>query len=48
MGAGAAEKVFVVCQPENVSIPSGRGKVPRLHCLSSWHLNGRETNQGYT
>ncbi len=48
MGARAAAKTIVICQPKKMSILLGRGEIPRLHCVSSRHPNGKETNQGRT
>ncbi len=45
MGARTIIKVFVICQPQKVSILLGRDEVLRLYCLSSRYLNGRKANQ---
>ncbi len=48
MGIEVATKAFVVCQSKKLSIPLGRGEIPRLYCLSSRYPNERKVNQGHT
>ncbi len=44
----AALKAFIIYQPEEVSILSGRGEIPRLHRLSSEYPDDRKANQSRT
>ncbi len=48
IGAGPTAEALIVCQPQEVPFSSGWGEIPRLHCLSSGHPNGRRTNKSRT
>ena len=47
MGVGATTKVFVVRQPEKLSIPLRGSEISRLHRLSPGYPNEKKANQGH-
>ena len=46
MGAGAAQEVLAICQPEEMLISSGRGSIPRLCGVFERHPHGGRKNRG--
>ena len=39
------QEVFAICQPEKVSISSGKGSIPRLYGVYKKYLHSGQKNQ---